>query len=41
MGYQALINEALQQHVESKAPRLEHTLRRIVREEMRVASWTE
>jgi len=37
-GYQTLINEALRQHVEGKAPRLEETLRRIVREEMRAAS---
>jgi uncharacterized protein (DUF4415 family) len=36
-GYQTLINEALRQHVEGKAPRLEETLRRIVREEMRAA----
>ncbi len=37
-GYQTLINDALRQHVEGKAPKLEETLRRIVREEMRVAS---
>ena len=37
-GYQTLINEALRQHIEGKAPRLEDTLRRIVREEMRAAS---
>jgi uncharacterized protein (DUF4415 family) len=37
-GYQTLINEALRQHVEGKAPKLEETLRRIVREEMRAAS---
>ena len=37
-GYQTLINEALRQHVEGKAPKLEATLRRIVREEMRPAS---
>jgi uncharacterized protein (DUF4415 family) len=37
-GYQTLINEALRQHVEGKAPKLEDTLRRIVREEMRAAS---
>ena len=36
-GYQTLINEALRQHVEGKAPKLEETLRRIVREEMRMA----
>jgi uncharacterized protein (DUF4415 family) len=38
MGYQTLINQALRQHVEGKAPKLEETLRRIFREEMRVAS---
>jgi uncharacterized protein (DUF4415 family) len=38
IGYQTLINEALRQHVEGKAPKLEETLRRILREEMRVAS---
>jgi uncharacterized protein (DUF4415 family) len=37
-GYQTLINEALRQHVEGKAPKLEDTLRRIVREELRAAS---
>ena len=37
-GYQTLINEALRRHVEGKAPKLEDTLRRIVREEMRAAS---
>ena len=37
-GYQTLINEALRQHVEGKAPKLEDTLWRIVREEMRAAS---
>jgi uncharacterized protein (DUF4415 family) len=36
-GYQTLINEALRQHVEGKAPKFEETLRRIVREEMRAA----
>jgi len=36
-GYQTLINEALRQHVEGKAPKLEETLRRIVREEVRAA----
>jgi len=38
VGYQTLINEALRRHVEGKAPKLEETLRRIVREEMRAAS---
>jgi uncharacterized protein (DUF4415 family) len=37
-GYQTLINEALRQHVEGKAPKLEETLRRILREEMQAAS---
>lgn len=35
--YQTLINEALRQHVEGKAPKFEETLRRIVREEVRRA----
>jgi uncharacterized protein (DUF4415 family) len=38
MGYQTLINEALRRHVEGKAPKLEETLRRVVREELRAAS---
>ena len=38
IGYQTLINQALRQHVEGKAPKLEDTLRRIVREEIRAAS---
>ncbi len=37
VGYQTLINKALRQHVEGKAPRFEDALRRIVREEMRKA----
>ena len=37
-GYQTLINEALRQHVEGKAPKFEETLRRIVREEVKAAS---
>jgi uncharacterized protein (DUF4415 family) len=37
MGYQTLINEALRQHVEGKAPKIEEMLRRIVREEVRAA----
>ena len=37
MGYQTLINEALRQRVEGKAPKFEETLRRIVREEVRRA----
>ena len=38
IGYQTLINNALRQHLEGKAPKLEDTLRRIVREEIRAAS---
>lgn len=38
VGYQTLINDALRQHAENRAPRLEDTLRRIVREELRAAS---
>ena len=37
VGYQTLINSALRQHIEGKAPRLEDTLRRIIREEIRAA----
>lgn len=37
-GYQTLINEALRLHAENKAPKLEDTLRRIFREELRTAS---
>jgi uncharacterized protein (DUF4415 family) len=38
VGYQTLINDALRQHVDNKAPKLEDTLRRIFREEIRAAS---
>jgi len=38
IGYQTLINNALRQHIEGKAPKLEETLRRILREEIRAAS---
>jgi len=38
MGYRTLINQALRLHVEGKAPKLEETLRRVLREELRVAS---
>jgi uncharacterized protein (DUF4415 family) len=38
IGYQTLINDALRKHVEGKAVKLEDTLRRIVREEIRAAS---
>jgi uncharacterized protein (DUF4415 family) len=37
-GYQTLINDALRQFIEGKAPKIEETLRRIVREEIRAAS---
>lgn len=37
VGYQTLMNEALRQHAENKAPKLEDTLRRIFREEIRAA----
>jgi hypothetical protein len=36
-GYQTLMNDALREFVEGKAPKLEDTLRRIVREEIRAA----
>lgn len=38
IGYQTLINNALRQHIEGKAPKFEETLRRILREEIRAAS---
>lgn len=38
MGYQTLINDALRQFVEGRAAKIEETLRRIVREEIRAAS---
>ena len=37
IGYQTLINQALRQVVEGAAPKLEETLRRILREELRAA----
>jgi uncharacterized protein (DUF4415 family) len=37
LGYQTLINTALRQHIEGKAPKFEETLRRILREEIRAA----
>ena len=37
-GYQTLINDALRQHLEGRAPKLEDTLRRILREEIQAAS---
>lgn len=38
VGYQTLMNAALREHAENKAPKLEDTLRRILREEIRAAS---
>ena len=35
VGYQTLINAALREYLEGKAPRLEDTLRRIIREELK------
>ena len=34
-GYQTLINRALREHVEGRAPKWEQVLRRIIREEIR------
>jgi len=34
-GYQTLINAALREYLEGKAPRFEDTLRRIIREELK------
>ena len=34
-GYQTLINAALREYLEGKAPKFEDTLRRIIREELR------
>ncbi len=33
-GYQTLINAALREYVEGKAPKFEDTLRRVIREEL-------
>jgi uncharacterized protein (DUF4415 family) len=33
-GYQTIINAALREYLEGKAPRFEETLRRIIREEL-------
>jgi uncharacterized protein (DUF4415 family) len=33
-GYQTLINAALREYLEGKAPKIEDTLRRIIREEL-------
>ena len=37
LGYQTLINSALRDYMEGKSPKLEDTLRRILREELRRA----
>ena len=37
MGYQTLINSALREYVDGKAPKFEETLRRILREELLAA----
>jgi uncharacterized protein (DUF4415 family) len=34
VGYQTLINAALREYIDGKAPKLEETLRRVIREEM-------
>jgi uncharacterized protein (DUF4415 family) len=34
-GYQTLINAALREYLDGKAPKLEETLRRIIREELK------
>ncbi len=34
VGYQTLINSALREYLDGKAPKIEETLRRIVREEL-------
>jgi uncharacterized protein (DUF4415 family) len=37
-GYQTLINSALREYLEGKSPKLEETLRRIIREEINGAA---
>ena len=37
-GYQTLINAALREYLDGKAPRLEDTLRRIIREELKTSA---
>jgi len=34
-GYQTLINAALREYLDGKAPRFEETLRRLIREELK------
>ena len=38
VGYQTLINSALREYLDGKAPKIEDTLRRIIREELRGAA---
>lgn len=38
VGYQTLINSALREYVDGKAPKIEDALRRIIREELRGAA---
>lgn len=35
VGYQTLINSALREYLDGKAPRIEDTLRKIIREELK------
>ena len=37
-GYQTLINVALREYLDGKAPRFEDTLRRIIREELKTSA---
>lgn len=37
-GYQTLINAALREYLEGRAPRFEETLRRIIREELKATA---
>ena len=37
-GYQTLINAALREYLEGRAPKIEDTLRRIIREELKSSS---
>jgi uncharacterized protein (DUF4415 family) len=37
VGYQTLINSALREYLDGKAPKFEETLRRIIREEIHAA----
>lgn len=38
IGYQTLINSALREYIDGNAPKIEETLRRIIREELRGAA---